>query len=61
MKRAPSICILLICVLNAHRGVAADKKELSAALASVEANLKTSPGKRYDADIGKQLNDLLKG
>jgi hypothetical protein len=56
VKCVASIFILLICVLNAHQGVAADKKELSAALAGVEANLKTPAGKQYDADIGKQLS-----
>jgi len=35
--------------------VAADKKQLEAALAAVDANLKTSAGKQYDALIGKEF------
>jgi len=36
---------------------AADKKALAAALAAVEANLKTSAGKQYDELIGKELTE----
>jgi hypothetical protein len=36
---------------------AADKKELQAALAAVEANLKTSAGKQYDELAGKELTE----
>jgi hypothetical protein len=48
--------VLLILVLSSSLSNAADKKQLSVALAAVEANLKTSPGKQYDAEIGKQLS-----
>ena len=34
---------------------AADKKQLSDALAAVNANLKTPEGKRYDEQIGKEF------
>lgn len=37
--------------------VAADKKELTAAVAAVEANLKTSAGKQYDDRLGKEFPD----
>ena len=47
---------LLIFVLTSSLCDAADKKQLSVALAAVEANLKTSAGKQYDAEIGKQLS-----
>ena len=46
--------VLVILVLSSSLCKAADKKQLSAALA-VDANLKTSAGKQYDAEIGKQL------
>jgi hypothetical protein len=48
--------VLLILVLSSSLCNAADKKQLSVALAAVEANLKTSAGKQYDAEIGKQLS-----
>jgi hypothetical protein len=35
----------------------ADKKQLSAALAAVEVNLKTDAGKQYDTQIGKDFHD----
>jgi len=47
--------VLLILVLSSSLCKAADKEQLSVALAAVEANLKTSAGKQYDAEIGKQL------
>ena len=37
--------------------LSADKKQLEAALAAVEANLKTSAGKRYDEQLGKEFMD----
>lgn len=46
---------LLICLLNASSGAASDKKQISAALAAVEENLKTLAGKQYDAAIGGQF------
>lgn len=36
---------------------AADKKQLEAALAAVDANLKTPAGKQYDELIGKEFPD----
>jgi hypothetical protein len=33
------------------------KKQLSAALAAVEANLKTDAGKQYDAQMGRDFHD----
>jgi hypothetical protein len=56
MNRAVSICLALIWFVTASPSIAADKQQLSAALAAVEANLKTSAGKQYDADMGKQLS-----
>ena len=47
--------VLVILVLSSSLCKAADKKQLSAALAAVDANLKTSAGKQYDAEIRKQL------
>ena len=47
--------VLVILVLSSSLCKAADKKQLSVALAAVDANLKTSAGKQYDAEIGKQL------
>jgi hypothetical protein len=37
--------------------LSADKKQLEAALAAVEANLKTPAGKQYDAQLGKEFMD----
>jgi hypothetical protein len=37
----------------------ADKKQLAAALAAVDANLKTPSGKQYDADCGKDLRKFF--
>jgi hypothetical protein len=37
--------------------LAADKKQLEAALAAVEANLKTPAGKQYDEQLGKEFMD----
>lgn len=52
MKSALGICTLMVCLLNAALVRAADRKQLSAALAAVEANLKTSAGKLYDQQLG---------
>ena len=35
--------------------LAADKKQLTAAIAAVDANLKTSAGKQYDDRLGKEF------
>jgi len=37
--------------------LAADKKQLTAAVAAVDANLKTSAGKQYDDRLGKEFPD----
>ena len=37
--------------------MAADKKQLAAAVAAVDANLKTSAGKQYDDRLGKEFPD----
>lgn len=57
MTSYPARCsVLLILMLSSSLCNAADKKQLSDALAAVEANLKTSAGKQYDAELGKQLS-----
>lgn len=45
--------LLLILTLLALYSFAADRKQLSDALAAVNANLKTLAGKQYDADLSK--------
>jgi hypothetical protein len=42
-------------LLLASMSFAADKKQLEAAVAAVDANLKTSAGKQYDELIGKEF------
>ena len=42
-------------IVCASPGFAADKKQLSDALAAVDANLKTSAGKQYDEKIGQEF------
>ena len=49
--------MLAILVILAGMCFGADKKQLTAALAAVDANLKTSPGKQYDELIGKELSE----
>ena len=39
--------------------LSADKKQLEAALAAVEANLKTPAGKQYDQQLGKEFMGYL--
>ena len=48
---------ILLAVLLSHASIcsAADKKQLAAALAAVDANLKTPAGKQYDDLIGKEF------
>ena len=54
--RLPQIrTMLAILVILAGMCFGADKKQLTAALAAVDANLKTSAGKQYDELIGKEL------
>ena len=56
MELPRSLATLLVVSLSlASMCFAADKKELAAALAAVEANLKTSAGKQYDELIGKEF------
>src|SRR5947207_11543312 len=55
LKFALILCTVIVCLLNAALVRAADRKQLSAALAAVEANLKTPAGKQYDEHFGKQL------
>ena len=38
-------------------GLSADKKQLEAALAAVEADLKTPAGQQYDEQVGKEFMD----
>jgi hypothetical protein len=52
VKSALSLCTVMACLLNAALVRAADRKQLSAALAAVEANLKTPAGKLYDQQLG---------
>ena len=48
---------ILLAVLLSHNSICsgADKKQLAAALAAVDANLKTPAGKQYDELIGKEF------
>jgi hypothetical protein len=55
VKSALSICAVMVFLLNAAHVRAADRKQLSAALAAVEANLKTSAGKLYDQQLGTNI------
>jgi hypothetical protein len=47
------LCLCLVC---ASLSFAADKKQLSDALAAVDANLKTAAGKQYDEKIGQEFS-----
>jgi hypothetical protein len=49
------VALLAAFAMLAALGFGADKKQLSAALAAVEANLKTSAGKQYDEALGKEF------
>jgi hypothetical protein len=49
--------LLAILLSVASMCFAADKKQFAAALAAVDANLKTSAGKQYDDLIGKEFPD----
>lgn len=55
--RVSTTSLVLLAVLLCLSGTSftADKKKLEAALAAVEANLKTSAGKQYDELLGKEL------
>jgi hypothetical protein len=43
------------CIVCTSLSFTADKKQLSDALAAVDANLKTSAGKQYDEKIGEEF------
>ena len=47
--------ILCACLLLASLGFGLDKKRLTDALASIDANLKTAAGKQYDEKIGQEF------
>ena len=49
--------LLAVAIILNPASWAADKKQLKAALAAVEANLKTSAGKQYDEIVGKELTE----
>ena len=49
--------ILAVVLLLGPICLAADKKQLTAAVAAVDANLKTSAGKEYDSRLGKEFPD----
>jgi len=56
LKRGRPLVMLFAVLLSvALTCFAADKKQLEAALAAVDANLKTSAGKQYDELIGKEF------
>jgi len=58
LKLSRSLAALLAILLSlACMCFAADKKQLAAALAAVEANLKSPAGKQYDELIGKEISD----
>lgn len=52
---ATIIVVLLVLLCLPEISPSADKRKLEAALAAVDANLKTSSGKRYDTLVGKEL------
>lgn len=51
------VALLLALVSWVANGLSVDKKQLEAALAAVEANLKTPAGKQYDQQLGKEFMD----
>jgi hypothetical protein len=53
--REPIAVVLAILLTLTSTSFAADKKQLAAALAAVDANLKTSAGKQYDELMGKEF------
>ena len=52
-----STVVLAVLLLLGSICMAADKKQLTAAVAAVDANLKTSAGKQYDDRLGKEFPD----
>jgi hypothetical protein len=56
LKVFPSFATLLaLWLFLASLSLAGDKKQLTAAVAAVDANLKTSAGKQYDESLGKEF------
>ncbi len=49
------VALLAVLLSLASTSLAADKKQLAAALAAVDANLKTAAGKQYDELLGKEF------
>lgn len=49
------LILLLACGTLSPLSLAADKKQLEAAVAAVDANLRTDAGKKYDTEMGKEL------
>ena len=49
--------LLTVAIIFSPATRAADKQQLKAAVAAVEANLKTSAGKQYDELVGKELTE----
>jgi hypothetical protein len=49
--------VLAVLLLLGSICLAADKKQLEAAVAAVDANLKTAAGKQYDDRLGKEFPD----
>jgi hypothetical protein len=47
--------LIVIVFMLASASIAADKKQLEAAVAAVDANLKTTAGQQYDQQIGKEF------
>jgi hypothetical protein len=54
--RSVSFVLFTVLLVLAPLSPAADKKQLSEALAAVEANLKTAAGKQYDESIGSEFS-----
>jgi hypothetical protein len=58
LKCGRNLVVILTALISlAPNSFSADKKELLAALAAVEANLKTAAGKQYEEQFGKELVD----
>ena len=55
MRIAPIFVLLLILAVAGNQSFGADKKQLAAAMAEVDANLKTKAGKDYDEKMGAEF------
>ena len=55
MRIAPIFVLLLILAVAGNQSFGADKKQLAAAIAEVDANLKTKAGKDYDEKMGAEF------